>query len=664
MAQRFVKINRYVSQMKLAEDAYESGNVRQTRFRLSESIPRDGDEDFRDFAWYYLWNAVRDPDLPVGQHEGIAYCVRISPDGRLITTGGQDGIRLWDANTFSRLGHLTDHHNDVNGIAFSGDGSKMASAGDDHTVRIWTTHDWKVLQVLPHKGNVVAAMFVPGRDLLVTAERHYFNEHDEHPQNRIGDNVVRLWNTETWQLSETLQRHDDVIQALDVSPDGKLVASGGSDGKVCIWDLAENKILQTLFPVPFEIESAAVHCVKFANSAPWLAVATEDGCVRFWNVQEKLPVTTFVGPNIRTESLAFSLNDTIVVTAGQRTAVPLWHGAYYEGSRLQPDFSIQVPSGIWGMAFLNNHRLITAGFDGAIRAIDFHHLPSHHRFLIENGRVVDLQFTHTGQSLVTAGQGVFVYRLADGCLVRELAPRSREFCRVVVSNDGKSVAAVTIDGTVIEWNQSENSAWNRFRESKLDFAQTAWLKRNVEPLLGQSKTSNELLRYSTRNLRLEISPVPDLFADDHLINSFDSDVMAVVKAGGQLQIWRDGHRLREFDGNCGKFASGALSDDGNRLALCLHDGSIQIINTRDGKCELDFLIPFPARELAFSRDGRTLAGAFHQGAFGPNAGVRLWTVATGQQLLDLDSGCQTVRFLQFSEDGQTLMAAGQNILGT
>ena len=88
---------------------------------------QDDNEDFRVLNGITSPSASRDPDPPLGQHQGMAYCVRLSPDGRLVATGGQDGIRLWDAKTFEPRGHLTDHQAEVNGIAFSADGSLMAS---------------------------------------------------------------------------------------------------------------------------------------------------------------------------------------------------------------------------------------------------------------------------------------------------------------------------------------------------------------------------------------------------------------------------------------------------------------------------------------------------------------------------------------------------------
>ncbi|MEQ8767110.1 MAG: protein kinase [Planctomycetota bacterium] len=78
--------------------------------------------------------------VPLIGHEGIVYCVTFSPDGSRIATGGNDAtVRIWDPETQEQLLVLRGHQQYVFDIAFSADGTYLASASGDTTVRIWDT---------------------------------------------------------------------------------------------------------------------------------------------------------------------------------------------------------------------------------------------------------------------------------------------------------------------------------------------------------------------------------------------------------------------------------------------------------------------------------------------------------------------------------------------
>ncbi|MEV4105834.1 hypothetical protein AB0J42_36835, partial [Nonomuraea sp. NPDC049649] len=76
---------------------------------------------------------------PLADHTGPVYSVAFNPDGTRLATASADGtVRIWNPATGRQIGTpLADHTGPVYSVAFNPDGTRLASAGEDRTVRIW-----------------------------------------------------------------------------------------------------------------------------------------------------------------------------------------------------------------------------------------------------------------------------------------------------------------------------------------------------------------------------------------------------------------------------------------------------------------------------------------------------------------------------------------------
>ena len=124
-------------------------------------------------------------------HSGEVYTAALSPDGRLLVSGGTDAaIKLWDVASGRVLRTLTGHSESIHAIAFSPDGQTLASASSDKT--------------------------------------------------------IRLWNAESGRQLATLTGHQDEVTAVAFSPDGRTIVSGGYDNTLKLWDTVSGKELRSL----------------------------------------------------------------------------------------------------------------------------------------------------------------------------------------------------------------------------------------------------------------------------------------------------------------------------------------------------------------------------------------------------------------------------------
>ena len=120
---------------------------------------------------------ARSPPHPPARVPGPSLNVAFSPDGRRLATGGEENtVKIWDVQTGQELQTLRGHSGDVYTVAFSpdDDGRWIASAGEDSTVKVWDSHTGKLVRSFRgHTGLVSSVAFSPDGRRLVSGSRDH-----------------------------------------------------------------------------------------------------------------------------------------------------------------------------------------------------------------------------------------------------------------------------------------------------------------------------------------------------------------------------------------------------------------------------------------------------------------------------------------------------------
>ncbi|MGB3694609.1 MAG: WD40 repeat domain-containing protein [Spirulinaceae cyanobacterium] len=177
-----------------------------------------------------LWNLrTQRPIYTLVRFDHFAYALQVNPaDGYTLASGNEKGdITFWNLRTGGRNSINQAHRNRISDLTFTQDGQTLITASDDRTIKVWDVdNSSKRLRLrftlTGHTSKV--------RDIVL------------HPEGKVlasgSQDGVRIWNIETGQLLKHFYAHEDWVQSLAFNRDGTILATGGFDNLIKLWENA------------------------------------------------------------------------------------------------------------------------------------------------------------------------------------------------------------------------------------------------------------------------------------------------------------------------------------------------------------------------------------------------------------------------------------------
>lgn len=294
-----------------------------------------------------IWSAAT--GVPAGREirpEKISDIAAFSPDGRLFAGCIGSLVVRYDTRTGRRLEPSGSHDDEIQGIAFSGDGRHFVTASIDRSAKVWRSDDGALVRTLRHPdgAEIASARFSPDGKRLVF----------------IGYNsTAYLADLATGEVSGTaVLAHEDRINSAEFSPCGRHLVTTSDDGTAAIWRVGDGAKVHRLGDLD-RVYRAAFS----ADSAVVATLVRNSDRVDLWSVATGRPVGKSLVHDGEIKAFSFSSGNRIITASTDRSA-RIWDVATGEpiGGPLEH------PCGVIGARFSADGTLVvTTGEDGRAR---------------------------------------------------------------------------------------------------------------------------------------------------------------------------------------------------------------------------------------------------------------------------------------------------------
>jgi WD40 repeat protein len=389
------------------------------------------------------------------EFEFLPQCAAASPDGAIFAAGGREGrVRMWKSDG-ELLYDLTTPQslNTVKSMAFSADGTRLATGQLDRTVRVWDVKTGEPAEI--HLGHDEA---VSGVGFSVDGTRLASSSWDR---------TLRFWPINAAAANrplQVLQGHEDHVISGDFSPNGSLLVSGGNEGVLRIWDpLLDEHV--GLIPTGQRV----IYDLVFSPDSTLVVTASDDGTAKVWStltgqlVQDVSPVNGAIrGCDISPDGRLLALAG--VRGTSSQGVVRLWD---LSAQKFVAESPLQ-PSRVNTVRFSPDGTRLAGGLrEGPLLLMDVTPTSLTQRRVWQGHRldVFDLAFSPDGQKLFSGSrdQTVGVWDGLTGVWKQTLQSQGQFITSLSMKPDGTRLAGGSWFSAVLLWDVASGDLVSSFR---------------------------------------------------------------------------------------------------------------------------------------------------------------------------------------------------------
>jgi WD40 repeat protein/serine/threonine protein kinase len=453
------------------------------------------------------------------------------------------------------------------------------------------------------------------------------------------DSTASVWDVANNKELLRLKGHKGWVRAVAFSPDGLKMVTGGGDATAIVWSATSGKELARL-----KGHHSWIECVAFSPDSQKIVTSSRDGTAKVWTTEGGKELLTLRGHSGAVNAALFSPDGERILTGNWDQTAKLWRSATGEQLLTLRGHT----TGIYWVTFSPDGKWIATGsIDGtakvwdAVNGREVLSLRGHRG----NAGISSLEFSPDSRIIATGSEDATakLWELAGGKEVLTLEGHTDAILSVAFSPDGRHLATSSLDRTAKVWALGNDIGQRRLKGHGAEIRSVAFSSDGSRIVTGSWDGTAKIWETASGRQLLTLSGHRAGIASV----AFSPDGLQIGSGSGDqtAAIWDPitGRQLRKLSGHAAAVNCVAFSPDARWIATGSADQTAKVFDVASGK-ELHTLKGHRTaiRCIAFSPDGQRIATGSEEGA-------RLWVTGTGKALGMFG---RRVSSVAFSADGQ------------
>ena len=574
--------------------------------------------------------------------------VAFSPDGRRLATSSKDRtVKIWDMENGHELLTYKGHRDHVRALAFSPDGKAIASAGAEADIKIWDPLTGNDVRTIKGKGTYVTSLTYSPDGKYVVASND--------------DRAVRLYETANGNLKREIVDFRLIVLKVAFNPAGNILGIGVGDGSIHLYEypkMVEN-LSQPFYWAKQDLSGTATKNLVFSPDSRTMVRCGDEG-LKLYNTPlpgEGLQVNNhrllISRPNDKAKfnCAIFSRDGKTLFTGGQDGIIRLWNP-----ETGQPTGTFKGHNGeIKALAFnATGSQLASASTDYTVRLWNFDIVLQARDFTGHQGSVWNANFSPEGQRIVSASsdKSVKIWEVAGAKVVHSLPGHDIGATVAIFSPDGKIVASGGGDKLLRLWNADTGAPLATGKGHEGTVTAIDFSRAGKHIVTGGS--DNRIKVWDLAGKEVMSISTPSVVTT--VLFSPKGNQIASAHVDQQIRLWDlKGKNQQSWTAHGIAVTGLAYSPNGQWLASCGADHLVKVWSLTAPGSNPILLTGHtgPLSSVAFRKDNQHLVSC------GSDLIVKLWKLEgnTGKEAQNYRGHTDWVTSVAFSKDGYYVVSA-------